>query len=328
MNQAVYLAFLEPGDAVLAMDLSHGGHLTHGAPVSHMGRIFRFVRYKTSPDERGRIDFDELRRLAREHRPKIVLCGYTSYPRDYDYASFRRIADEVGAIAMADVSHVGGLIAAGALANPFDAGFDVVTTTTHKSLRGPRGGLILCARRHAEAIDRSVFPGLQGGPHMNTIAAIAVALREALEPGFRDYGVRVLANAQALASSLLAEGLRLVTGGTDNHMMVVDVVASAGIDGREAERVLDQVGITTNKQITPDDPRPPLRPSGIRLGTPAATTRGMGEADMRTIGRWIAAALRERGNAALLAALRREVEDLCLRHPIPGLTTEPPARAA
>ena len=328
MNQAVYLAFLEPGDAVLAMDLSHGGHLTHGAPVSHMGRIFRFVRYKTDPAHGGRIDFDELRRLAREHRPKIVLCGFTSYPRDYDYASFRRVADEVGAIAMADVSHVGGLIAAGVLANPFDAGFDVVTTTTHKSLRGPRGGLILCARRHADAIDRSVFPGLQGGPHMNAIAGIAIALGKALEPAFRDYGARVLENARLLAASLLAEGWTLVTGGTDNHMMVADVVASAGIDGREAERVLDRVGITTNKQIIPDDPRPPLRPSGIRLGTPAATTRGMGGPEMQQIGRWAAEALRERGNPARLAALRREVEALCRRFPIPGISRTEPAAAA
>lgn len=317
MNQAAYLAFLDPGDTVLAMDLSHGGHLTHGAPVSHMGRIFRFVRYKT--DECGRIDFDEVRRLALEHRPKIVLCGYTSYPRDYDYASFRAVADEVGALAMADVSHVGGLIAAGALANPFDAGFDVVTTTTHKSLRGPRGGLILCTRHHAEAIDRSVFPGLQGGPHMNTIAGIAVALGKALEPAFEAYGAQVLRNAQTLAGGLAAEGLVLVTGGTDNHMMVVDVVASLGIDGREAERVLDRIGITTNKQIIPDDPNPPLRPSGVRLGTPAATTRGMREPEMQRIAAWIGQALRGRDDPERLAALRGEVRELCRRHPVPGV---------
>jgi glycine hydroxymethyltransferase len=328
MNQAAYLAFLDPGDTVLAMDLSHGGHLTHGAPVSHMGRIFRFVRYKTHPGERGRIDFEELRRLAREHRPKLVLCGYTSYPRDYDYAAFRRIADEVGAIAMADVSHVGGLIAAGALANPFDFGFDVVTTTTHKSLRGPRGGLILCRREHAAAIDKSVFPGLQGGPHMNTIAAIAVALGKALEPAFREYGRQVLANASELATHLQSEGLRLVTGGTDNHMMVVDTVASIGIDGKHAEEVLDQVGITTNKQVVPDDPRPPLRPSGIRLGTPAATTRGMGIAEMRQVARWIGAALRDRDDPERRAALRGQVRELCERFSIPGITATDRAEAA
>lgn len=328
MNQAAYLAFLDPGDTVLAMDLSHGGHLTHGAPVSHMGRIFRFVRYKTRPDERGRIDFDEVRRLAQECRPKIVLCGYTSYPRDYDYGAFRRIADEVGAIAMADVSHVGGLIAARVLANPFDFGFDVVTTTTHKSLRGPRGGLILCTGAHAAAIDKSVFPGLQGGPHMNTIAGIAIALGKALEPAFHDYGRRVLANAQELAARLQAEGLHLVTGGTDNHMMVVDTDASLGIDGKLAEEVLDRVGITTNKQIVPDDPRPPLRPSGIRLGTPAATTRGMGGAEMAQVARWIGEALRRRDDAERISALRVQVRDLCRRFPIPGVVSRERAEAA
>jgi glycine hydroxymethyltransferase len=328
MNQATYLAFLDPGDTVLAMDLSHGGHLTHGAPVSHMGRIFRFVRYKTHPDERGRIDFEELRRLASECRPKIVLCGYTSYPRDYDYAAFRRIADEVGAIAMADVSHVGGLVAAGVLANPFDFGFDVVTTTTHKTLRGPRAGLILCKKEHAAAIDKSVFPGLQGGPHMNTIAAIAIALGKALDPSFRTYGRQILDNAQELARGLRSEGLELVTGGTDNHMLVVNTVASLDIDGRLAEEVLDRVGITTNKQVIPDDPRPPLRPSGIRLGTPAATTRGMKEAEMAQVARWIAEALRNSRNAERLATLRSQVSTLCKRFPIPGLPPPPTAKAA
>jgi glycine hydroxymethyltransferase len=205
MNQAVYLAFLEPGETILAMDLSHGGHLTHGAPASHMGRLFRFVRYRTRPEEEGRVDPDELRRLAREARPRIVLCGTTSHPRRDDYALFRAVADEVGAIAMADVSHVGGLIAGGALPNPFDH-FDVVTTTTHKSLCGPRGGMILSRREHAERIDRSVFPGLQGGPHMNAVAALAVALAKASEPGFRAYAEQVLRNARALAEALLAKG--------------------------------------------------------------------------------------------------------------------------
>jgi len=321
MNQAVYFAFLAPGDTVLAMDLSHGGHLTHGAPVSHMGRIFRFVRYRTRPDEHGRIDFDEVHRLARETRPKIVLCGYTSYPRDYDYAEFKRIAETVGAIAMADVSHVGGLIAAGVMRNPFDYGFDVVTTTTHKTLRGPRAGMILCRRELAAAIDRSVFPGLQGGPHMNTIAAVAIALRKAAEPEFRNYAAGVLRNARALADTLLAHGCTLVTGGTDNHMIVLDTVASFGIDGREAERVLDAVAITANKQVIPEDPNPPLRPSGLRLGTPAATTRGMRAAELRLLGTWIVDALRHRDDAALLAARRREVEELCAAFAVPALST-------
>lgn len=323
MNQAVYLAFMDPGDTILGMDLSHGGHLTHGSPVSHMGRLFDFVRYKTRPDEEGRIDFDEMRRVALETRPKIVLCGYTSYPRDYDYAEFKRVADEVGALTMADVSHIGGLIAAGAMSNPFDHGFDVVTTTTHKSLRGPRGGMVLCRKALAKKIDASVFPGLQGGPHMNVVAGVAITLGKALEPGFRAYGRRVLANARALADALLAEGAVLVTGGTDNHMMVLDTVRSFGIDGRVAERTLDRVGITTNKQIIPDDPNPPLRPSGIRLGTPAATTRGMGEDDMGRLAGWIARALREREDGDAVARMAEEVERHCSRFPVPGLEARP-----
>ncbi|MGE5607590.1 MAG: serine hydroxymethyltransferase, partial [Bacteroidota bacterium] len=300
MNQAVYLAFLKPGDTVLGMDLSHGGHLTHGAPVSHMGKIFNFVRYKTQPEANGRIDFDELMRVAKETKPKIVLCGYTSYPRDYNYEDFKKVADAVGAITMADVSHIGGLIAGGAMRNPFDYGFDIVTTTTHKSLRGPRGGLILCREQYAKEIDKSVFPGLQGGPHMHTVAGIAVALGKALQPEFKTYAAQVLKNAKALAESLLNNGVQLITGGTDNHMMVINTMTSFGIDGKEAEKILDRVGITTNKQIIPDDPNPPLRPSGIRLGTPAATTRGMKEAEMKQIGEWIADALKNHGNEARL----------------------------
>jgi glycine hydroxymethyltransferase len=319
MNQAVYLAFLRPGDTILGMDLSHGGHLTHGAPVSHAGRLFRFVRYKTHPEEGGRIDLDEVRELVRAHRPKIVLVGHTSYPRDYDYAAFKAIADEVGALTMADVSHTGGLIAGGALRNPFDDGFDIVTTTTHKTLRGPRGGLILCARRLASVIDASVFPGLQGGPHMNAIAAIAVCLGTALRPAFRVYAAQVLRNAQALAAALRTGGSHLVTGGTDNHMLVVDTVKSFGIDGRTAEETLDRISIATNKQVIPDDPNPPLRPSGIRLGSPAATTRGMTESDLRQLGAWIVQALRAPGDDALLARLRRDVEAHCRRFPVPGI---------
>jgi glycine hydroxymethyltransferase len=318
MNQAVYLAFLEPGDTLLALDLSHGGHLTHGAPVSHMSRLFRFVRYRTLPDEGGRIDLDALRESALAARPKLLLCGSTSYPREFDYAAFRRIADEVGALAMADVSHVAGLVAAGVLANPLDAGFDVVTTTTHKSLRGPRGGMILCRKAHAEAIDRSVFPGLQGGPHVNAIAGVAVALGKALQPEFRAWGAQVLRNARALAGALLARGAALVTGGTDNHLLVVDTVKSFGLDGRAAERALDAVSIATNKQVIPDDPRPPLRPSGIRLGTPAATTRGMLEADLVRLAGWIADTLERPGDAEATALRRGEVEAFCRRFPVPG----------
>lgn len=319
MNQAVYLAFMKPGDTIVGMDLSHGGHLTHGAPVSHMGKIFNFLRYKTLPEEKGRIDFDEVRRLVLESRPKILLCGYTSYPRDYDYAEFKGIADQVGALTMADISHVGGLVAGGALANPFDAGFDIVTTTTHKTLRGPRAGMVLCRKELAQEIDRSVFPGLQGGPHMNTIAAVAIALKKAAEPEFRDYAAQVLRNARALADALIEGGATLVTGGTDNHMVVLDTVASFGIDGRLAERTLDRVAITTNKQVIPDDPNPPLRPSGIRLGSPAATTRGMREAEMERIAGLLLEALRQREDEARLAALGAEVEALCAGYPVPGI---------
>jgi glycine hydroxymethyltransferase len=319
MNQAVYLAFLKPGDTVLAMDLSHGGHLTHGAPVSHMGQLYRFIRYKTDPQRSGAIDFDALRASARETRPKMVLCGYSSYPRDLDYAAFKAIADEVGALTMADVSHIGGLIAAGVMRNPVDSGFDFVTTTTHKSLRGPRGGMILTKAEHAKRIDASVFPGLQGGPHMNQVAGVAVTLKRAQTPEYQAYARQVLRNAKVLAESLMGEGMKLVTGGTDNHMMVIDTVASVGLDGAAAERVLDAAGITTNKQVIPDDPRPPLKPSGIRLGTPAATTRGMGEEEMRHLAKLMIAALRSPEDAATLSRLRAECAEMCRSFPVPGI---------
>lgn len=320
MNQAVYLGLLNPGDTILAMDLSHGGHLTHGAPVSHMGRLFNFMRYKTIPSS-GAIDFDELRSIARKVRPKMVLCGYSSYPRDLDYAAFKSIADEVGALTMADVSHYGGLVAADVMRNPLDAGFDVMTTTSHKTLRGPRGGIILCRREIAGRIDASVFPGLQGGPHMNVVAGIAVTLKRAATSDFQGYARQVLRNAKVLAGALMERGMKLVTDGTDNHMMVVDTAASVGLDGRAAEEVLDAIAITTNKQVIPDDPRPPLRPSGVRLGTPAATTRGMEETEMRRIGEFIAAALRANGDDAVLARLRSECVEMCRAFPVPGVVS-------
>ncbi len=319
MNQAVYMAFLKPGDTVLGMDLSHGGHLTHGAPVSHMGKIYNFIRYKTHPEEKGRIDFDGLRRTALEAKPKMILCGYSSYPRDYDYAEFKKIADEVGALTMADVSHIGGLIAGGVMRNPCDVGFDFVTTTTHKSMRGPRGGMILCKEKFAKEIDKSVFPGLQGGPHMNAVAGVAITLGKAQQPAYREYCAQVLKNAKVLAETLMAEGAHLITGGTENHMMVIDAVKSFGINGRVAEETLDAVSITTNKQVIPDDPNPPLRPSGIRLGTPAATTRGMKEAEMKQLAGWIVKALRSHEDEAALGSLRAEVEVMCKRYPVPGI---------
>ena len=319
MNQAVYMAILNPGDTVLGMELSHGGHLTHGAPVSHMGKLYNFIRYKSYPEEKGRIDYDELRRVAIEAKPKLILCGYSSYPRDYDYAPFKAIADEVGAMTMADVSHIGGLIAGGAMRNPCDFGFDFVTTTTHKSMRGPRGGMILCKEEYAKVIDKSVFPGMQGGPHMNAVAGIAIALGKALQPEYRQYCQHVLANAQVLAETLMANGAQLVTGGTSNHMMVVDTVKSFGINGRVAEETLDEVSITTNKQMIPDDPNPPLRPSGIRIGTPAATTRGMMESEMKQLGLWITKALKNHEDKTVLATVKTEVEQMCKKLPVPGI---------
>ena len=318
MNQAVYLGLLEPGDTILAMDLSHGGHLTHGAPVSHMGKLFNFVRYVTDPVD-GSIDYDQVRKDALAHKPRLVLCGYTSYPRDIEYGKFKEIADEIGAITMTDASHFGGLVAGGAMNNPFDFGFDVVTTTTHKSLRGPRGGMVLCRKDLAGKIDKSVFPGLQGGPHMNAIAAIAVTLKRAQTQEFKDYAQQVLVNSKTLAGGLMNCQASLVTGGTDNHMMVVDTVQSYGLDGRVAEETLDRIHITTNKQIIPDDPNPPLRPSGIRIGTPAATARGMGESDMEQLATWIDRCLRSPKDEAVLEEIRGEVVAFCERFPVPGI---------
>jgi len=318
MNQAGYLGLLEPGDTIMAMDLSHGGHLTHGAPVSHMGSLFNFVRYVTDPVD-GSIDFDQVRSDALRTKPKMMLCGYTSYPRDIDYAAFKAIADEVGAITMTDASHFGGLVAGQAMNNPFDFGFDIVTTTTHKSLRGPRGGMVLCRKPFAKAIDKSVFPGLQGGPHMNAVAAIAVTLQKAQTNEFKAYAAQVLTNAKVLAGALMEEGAELVTGGTDNHMMVMDTMKTFGLDGRVAEEVLDRVQITTNKQIIPDDPNPPLRPSGIRMGTPAATARGMVESDMLQLSAWICECLRHHEDEDVLSRVRQEVEAFCQRFPVPGI---------
>jgi len=330
MNQAVYLAFLKPGDTILGMDLSHGGHLTHGAPVSHMGKLFNFVRYKTQPENQGKIDFDELTRIAKETKPKIVLCGYTSYPRDYDYADFKKVADEVGAITMADVAHIGGLIAGGAMRNPFDYGFDIVTTTTHKTLRGPRGGMILSKGKPGNPfkepemtkeniptiLDRSVFPGLQGGPHMNNIAAIAVALKEAMQPEFKVYAHQVIANSKTLAEELMKQGMKLITDGTDNHMMVANTIVSFGIDGTASEKTLEKAGITVNKQVIPDDPLPPYKPSGIRIGTPALTTRGMKEDEMKIIAGWIVEAIKNHDKPEVLEQIHLHVKEMTAKFPL------------
>lgn len=296
-NEAVYSAWLEPGDTVLAMDLSHGGHLTHGAPVTRSARLYTFVRYGMKDSETGEIDYAQLRALALKHKPKIILAGFSAYPGELDYARFAEIGNEVGALLMADMAHMAGLIAAGVAKNPLDYGFHVMTTTTHKTLRGPRGGLILSKgivsnplqapektlQNIPTLIDRAVFPGTQGGPHMHTIAAKAVALHEAAQPEFVYYAKQVLRNAHVLAEELKSGGLQLITGGTKNHIILANVYASFGIDGKEAQERLEAVGITVNANAIPDDPLPPYRPSGIRLGTPAVTTRGMVEDDMRGI---------------------------------------------
>jgi len=320
-NEAVYHAWLQPGDAVLAMDLSHGGHLTHGAPVTRSAQLYNFIRYKMKDVETGEIDYEELRRLAHEHKPKIILAGYSAYPRELDYEKFVAIGNEVGALLMADMAHVAGLIAGGVAKNPLDYGFHVMTTTTHKTLRGPRGGLILSngvvsnplkapektLENIPTLIDRAVFPGTQGGPHMNTIAAKAVAFGEALQPEFSDYVRQVVKNAAVLADELQKRGFILITGGTSNHLILADVHKSFGIDGKTAEKALDVVGLTLNANVLPDDPLPPFRPSGIRLGTPALTTRGLTERDMPMLADWMRRAIDARDDNAMLDSIAEEV---------------------
>ncbi len=305
-NEAVYSAWLEPGDTVLAMDLSHGGHLTHGAAVTRSAKLYNFIRYKMKNIETGEIDYDELRNLALEHKPKIILAGFSAYPGKLDYAKFAAIGNEVGALLMADMAHVAGLIAAGVADNPLDYGFHVMTTTTHKTLRGPRGGIILSKgtvgnplqapektiENIPTLIDRAVFPGMQGGPHMHVIAAKAVAFREAMQPEFKVYAEQILKNAQVLADELQKGGLKLITGGTQNHLILANVYESFHIDGKEAQERLERAGITVNANAIPDDPLPAYRPSGIRLGTPAITTRGFKEEDMVNIAQTIIATLK------------------------------------
>lgn len=318
-NIAVYFALLEPGDRVLGMDLSHGGHLTHGHPVTHMAKLFNFVRYKMKDVSTGEIDYDELRETALKEKPKIILAGFSAYPREIDYAKLKSIADEVGAITMMDAAHIAGLIAGKQLRNPFDDGFDIVTTTTHKTLRGPRGGMILCKEDFAKAIDKSVFPGFQGGPHMNNIAAKAVCFGEALKPEFADYAKQVLGNAQALAQALEAKGAKLITGGTSNHLLLVDAVSSWDVGGKLAQELLDSVGITLNMNMIADDSRSPMDPSGIRLGTPAITTRGAKEADMEKIAEWIAQVLQNPEDTTLHQKIKTEVHDFSVQFPVPGI---------
>lgn len=331
-NEAVYSAWLQPGDTVLAMDLSHGGHLTHGAPVTRSAQLYNFVRYKMKDISTGEIDYDEVRRLALEHRPKIILAGFSAYPRELDYAKFAAIGNEVGALLMADMAHIAGLIAGGVAQNPFDYGFHVITTTTHKTLRGPRGGLILSKgivgnplkkpektlENIPTLIDRAIFPGMQGGPHMHVIAAKAVAFHEALQPEFRDYAAQVVKNAAVLADELSARGFQLVTGGTSNHLILADVYQSFGFDGKVAEIALDKIGLTLNANAVPDDPLPPFKPSGIRLGTPAITSRGLREEHMARLADWIKQAIDARDDDEALAHLHNEVKSFVANFPLPS----------
>ena len=318
-NIATYFALCEPGDTILGMDLSHGGHLTHGHPVTYLSKIFNFVRYKMKDPESGEIDYEELRRVAHETRPKIILAGFSAYPRELDYAKFVEIAREVWAITMADMAHIAGLIAGKALKNPFDFGFDIITSTTHKTLRWPRGGLILTRENQeiAKKIDKSVFPGLQGWPHMHTIAAKAVAFGEALTPDFRNYSLQILKNAKAMEKVFKDNKIRLITWGTDNHLLLADVWGSLGVSGKEAQTILDEVWITLNMNAIADDPRKPMDPSGIRFGTPAITTRWFTEGASMEVAQYMIDAIQTRDNIGQKQAIREKIRWLALSHPIP-----------
>ena len=331
-NEAVYHAWCDPGDTIMGMELSHGGHLTHGRPGTISAKLFNFVRYGIKDIETGEIDYDEMRETAKKTKPKIIIAGFSSYPRELNYAKFAEIGNEVGAVLMADMAHIAGLIAGKALRNPFDDGFHIITTTTHKTLRGPRGAMILSQgtvsnplkpvdktiKNLPTLVDRTVFPGIQGGPHEHIIAAKAVALGEAQKPEYRQYCQQILKNSKRLADEMMKRGFKLITNGTDNHLILADVKASFNLDGGEVEDVLDEIGLTLNKNVIPDDPLPPYRPSGIRLGTPAITTRGLKEKDMALVAEWMLQAIKNRKNAKKLTSLHNEVKDFCLQFPLPS----------
>jgi glycine hydroxymethyltransferase len=314
-NMAVFFAALQPGDTFLAMDLAHGGHLTHGMRLNFSGKYFNAVGYGVTK-ENQRIDFDQVAKLAREHKPKLVIAGASAYPREIDFAKFGEICKEVRALFMVDMAHIAGLVATKLHADPVPHA-DFVTTTTHKTLRGPRAGVVMCREAWGQKINSAVFPGLQGGPLMHVVAAKAVAFQEALQPTFKDHITQVIANAKTLAEELQRAGFRIVSGGTDNHLMLVDVF-SKGVGGKQAEHALDAAGITVNKNMIPFDTRPPLDPSGVRIGTPALTTRGMKEAEMRRIGGWITQILGAPEDAKLQAKVRGEVQELCEQFPAPA----------
>ncbi len=314
-NQAVYLTALETGDSVLGLDLAHGGHLTHGMHLNLSGKLYNFHHYGVTADHH-RIDFDQVASLAREHKPKLIVAGASAYPREIPHGKFKEIADEVGALLFVDMAHYAGLVAAGLHDNPV-AVADFVTTTVHKTLRGPRGGLVLCKKKYAKKINSSVFPGMQGGPLMHVIAGKAVCFAEAAKPEFKTYGQAVIDNAKSLAEVLLEGGLRLVSGGTDNHLVLADVT-SLGISGDDAEEALERCGITANKNMIPYDKRKPMDPSGIRLGTPALTTRGLGTTQMQEIGGWILTVLKDPENEAVYSSIRGQVSELCQHFPVPA----------
>ena len=323
-NAAVYLAAIQPGDTVLAFDLSHGGHLTHGMKLNASGVFYKFVHYGVRRED-CLLDFDQVARLAREHKPKLIVAGASAYPREIPHGKFAEIAREVGAKLLVDMAHYAGLVAAGIHDNP-GPGADFVTSTTHKTLRGPRGGIAMCREAHAKDLDRSVFPGQQGGPLMHVIAGKAVAFGEALRPEFKTYAKQVVANAKVLAEGLASGGVKLVSGGTDNHLMLVDVTPLA-IGGKLAEETLDRCGITCNKNMIPYDERKPMDPSGIRLGTPALTTRGMGGDEMKRIAQWILRALKHTGDESVVESTRREVAELAEQFPVPAARLQAGAEA-
>lgn len=316
-NTAVYFALLNYGDTVMGLKLDHGGHITHGLPISFSGKSYHFVPYEVDATTQ-RLDYDKIREMAREHKPKMIVAGYTAYPPEVDWKRFREICDEVGAIAFADISHTAGLIAGKALHNPVPY-FDVVMTTTHKTLRGPRGAMIMCKKQYAAAIDKAVFPGLQGGPHEHVIAAKAVAFHEALQPSFQDYAKQIIVNAKTLASELKDKyGFELVSGGTETHLILADLT-NKNVPGKEAQAVLDEVGITLNKNTVPFDKRSPFDPSGIRFGTPAVTTRGFKEDEMKLVAKWMNDVISNPKDEATLKRVKAEVTETCLKFPVPGI---------
>lgn len=312
-NAAIYLAMLKPGDTVMGLRLDHGGHLSHGHPINFSGLLYNFVQYGLG--QNGLVDMEQVREIALANKPAMIVAGFSAYSREIDWEGFKKIADEVGALTMADISHPAGLIAAGELSNPVPF-FDIVMTTTHKTLRGPRGAIIMCKEQHAKAIDRAVFPGIQGGPHDHVTAAKAVAFNEALQPEFKTYAKQVIANAKIMAKIFMDNNYTIVSGGTDNHLLVIDL-QNKNLSGKEAERILEEIGISVSRSTVPNDPNPPLNPSGIRLGTPAITTRGFREKETEEVIRIIIKALQNSQNTDELMECKKMISELCLRHPLP-----------